>query len=108
MGYYSAIYSQQILIGPKPQTRAGLDNLFWIGSLLALGGSIAALNFSRFFLPKCWTQPTLFNYGLGSAFSSASLMISLVFFSICSILWLVIFCTVVQISDWGSLSSTSS
>jgi len=76
------------------------------GSLLALGGLMASRNRLGSFSFKCCTQPTRFNYKLGSAFSSASLTFSLAFFLICSILSAVIFCTFTYISS--SICSSSS
>jgi len=78
------------------------------GSLLASGGLMASRNRLGSFSFKCRTQPTCFNYGLGSTFSSASLTFSLAFFSICSNLSTVIFCTFAYMSGSRSLSSTAS
>jgi hypothetical protein len=77
------------------------------GSSLALGGSMAARNWSRFLSFKCQTYLTRLNHGLGSAFSSASSTFSLAFFSICSNLSAVIFCTVAYISSSSSLCWTA-
>jgi hypothetical protein len=74
------------------------------GSSFGSGCSIAARNRLGFFPFKCRTQPTRFNHRLGSAFSSASLTLSLSFFLICSNLSAVIFCTFAHISGSGSLS----
>jgi len=79
-----------------------------LSSLLALGGLIAARNRLGSFSFKCRTQPTRFNYKLGSAFSSASLTFSLAFFLMCFNLSVVIFCIFAYMSSSASLSRTAS
>jgi hypothetical protein len=69
-----------------------LDSSFGLGGLMAARNRLGSFSF------KCWTHSTRFNYGFGSAFSSASSTFSLAFFSMCFNLSSVIFCTFVHIS----------
>jgi hypothetical protein len=45
MGYYSATYSQQILIGPKPEPRAGRSKVYSAG---LFGGGLLLRPYGQF------------------------------------------------------------